>query len=60
QLQAQYTDSTNTLTIANEEFDNGLSFNFEIKGLGSQSSSDASDMFSNGLFTYRKPYYLKQ
>ena len=60
QLQAQFSDNTNSFTIANEEFDNGIAFNFEIKGLGSPSSKDASDMFSNGLFTYRKPYYLKQ
>jgi LPS-assembly protein len=60
QLQAQYEDNVNTLNVATEEFDNGISFNFEIKGLGSNSSSNAYDMLSDGLFTYRKPYYLKQ
>lgn len=58
QIQAQYVKGSNRVILADENFDTGLSFNFEIKGLGSQRSNNASDMFSNGLFTYRKPYYL--
>lgn len=58
QLQAQYIEGINNSVLADERFDTGISFNFQIKGLGSQKPSNADDMFSKGLFTYRKPYYL--
>ena len=41
-----------------EEFDSGISLSFQIKGLGSTGRLGVSDMLNDGLFTYRKPYYL--
>lgn len=57
QLQAQYIDGSDNITT--EEFDSGFSFSFQIKGLGANSPINASDMLNNGLFSYRRPYYLK-
>lgn len=58
QLQAQYVDGINNRVLANEQFDNGISFSFQIKGLGTDKPVSTKDMFEKGLFTYRKPYYL--
>ena len=59
QIQAQYIEGINNSVLSNEQFDTGVSFNFQIKGLGSEKSTDASEMLSGGLFSYRRPYYLK-
>ncbi|MDP2559589.1 LPS assembly protein LptD [Psychrobium sp. 1_MG-2023] len=59
QLQAQYDQSSNFTLSGQEEFDSGISFNFQIRGLGSTSKQNAASMLSDGLFSYRQPYYLK-
>ena len=57
QLRTQYNESL-PLT-AQEEFDTGFTFNFQIRGLGANTKQRAQDMLSEGLFSYRRPYYLK-
>ena len=57
QLQAQYVEGSDNITT--EEFETGFSFSFQIKGLGANKSINASDMLNSGLFSYRRPYYLK-
>lgn len=57
QLQAQYVEGSDNITT--EEFETGFSFSFQIKGLGADKSINASDMLNSGLFSYRRPYYLK-
>ena len=36
-----------------------MKFNFKIKGLGASSKLSAKEMLDDGLFSYRRPYYLK-
>jgi len=57
QLQTLYDDSM--LSSNQQEFDTGFSFNFQLRGLGATSKQRAQDMLSEGLFSYRRPYYLK-
>jgi len=63
QLEAFYDDNSLNSSLNNslntEKFDTGFSFSFQIKGLGTNKSSNASDMLGDGLFAYRRPYYLK-
>ena len=40
------------------EFDNGISINFKISGLGGDLSSSVADLFSNSVFAYRHPYLI--
>ena len=40
------------------EYDNGISINFKISGLGGKLSSSISDLFSNSIFAYRHPYLI--
>jgi len=56
QLNTNYEDSSNT--SASTTFDTGVSFSFQIKGLGSQQKLQATEMLENGQFGYREPYYL--
>lgn len=46
-------------TLNQEQFDSGISFSFQIRGLGANKKQRALDMLNDGLFTYRRPYYLK-
>ena len=59
QLNTIYENSTTQPTSAQAEFDNGFKFNFKIKGLGASSKLSAKEMLDDGLFSYRRPYYLK-
>lgn len=63
QLEALYDESNLSNFLSNslntEEFDTGFSFSFQIKGLGTNQTINASDMLGDGLFAYRRPYYLK-
>ncbi|NRA53626.1 MAG: LPS assembly protein LptD [Gammaproteobacteria bacterium] len=56
QLNTNYEDSSST--SASTTFDTGVSFSFQIKGLGSQQKLQATEMLENGQFGYREPYYL--
>ncbi len=40
------------------EYDNGISFNFKISGLGGDLSSSIADLFSESIFAYRRPYLI--
>lgn len=57
QLQTQYDE--NQSLISQEEFDSGINFSFQIRGLGSNTKQKAQEMLNQGLFSYRRPYYLK-
>lgn len=57
QLQAQFNDGLGQ--IHQQEFDTGINFSFQIRGLGANDKQEAQEMLSQGLFSYRRPYYLK-
>jgi len=57
QLQAQYSEDLSQ--TAQQSFDTGINFNFQIRGLGASGKQQAQDMLNQGLFSYRRPYYLK-
>jgi len=63
QLEALYDENNLNNSLSNllntEQFDTGFSFSFQIKGLGTNQTINASDMLGDGLFAYRRPYYLK-
>ena len=59
QLNVNYGLNEFTNYLAPEEFDSGISFSFQIKGLGSTTKLNAKAMLNDGLFSYRRPYYLK-
>lgn len=63
QLEALYDENNLSSSLNNslntDQFDTGFSFNFQIKGLGTNQTTNASDMLGDGLFAYRRPYYLK-
>ncbi len=40
------------------EYDNGISINFKISGLGGDLSSSVAELFSNSVFAYRHPYLI--
>lgn len=40
------------------EYDNGISLNFKISGMGGDISSSIADLFSNSIFAYRRPYLI--
>jgi LPS-assembly protein len=40
------------------EYDNGISFNFKISGLGGDLSSSIANLFSESIFAYRRPYLI--
>lgn len=39
-------------------FDNGVAVQFVLKGFGEGAGFSVSDMLSNGIFGYRRPYLL--
>jgi len=40
------------------EYDNGISINFKISGLGGELSSSVAELFSSSVFAYRHPYLI--
>jgi len=40
------------------QYDNGISFNFKISGLGGDLSSSIANLFSESIFAYRRPYLI--
>jgi len=57
QLKAQYDED---LTQSQQQtFDTGINFSFQIRGLGASGKQQAQEMLSQGLFSYRRPYYFK-
>lgn len=43
---------------SNVEYENGISINFTLSGLGGDTASRISKMFSNSIFAYRRPYLI--
>ena len=43
---------------SNVEYENGISINFTLSGLGGDTASKISKMFSNSIFAYRRPYLI--
>jgi LPS-assembly protein len=43
---------------ADVQYDNGISFNFKISGLGGDLSSNIANLFSESIFAYRRPYLI--
>ncbi|WP_417348434.1 LPS assembly protein LptD [Ferrimonas sp.] len=58
-LNTNYTDSGFTNISQRNDFDTSWSLTFELKGLGSSGPLGVSDMLDEGLFNYRRPYYLR-
>jgi LPS-assembly protein len=54
------TDLTRNPTDLNipSTFDNGISLQFVLKGFGDKAGFAVTDMLSNGIFSYRRPYLL--
>lgn len=40
------------------KYDNGISINFKISGMGGDISSSIADLFSDSIFAYRRPYLI--
>jgi LPS-assembly protein len=40
------------------QYDNGISLNFKISGMGGDISSSIADLFSSSIFAYRRPYLI--
>ena len=52
------TDLNQSIGTEQATFDSGISFNFVLKGLGSKSRYDAQKLLQQGIFGYRRPYFL--
>ncbi|MDP5211879.1 LPS assembly protein LptD [Pseudoalteromonas tunicata] len=55
------TDLNQSITGIDQDgavFDSGIRFNFVFKGLGGKSSYDAQKLLQQGIFNYRRPYFL--
>ena len=40
------------------QFDSSIRLNFVLKGLGGKSNYDVSRLLQQGIFGYRRPYFL--
>ncbi|KID54678.1 LPS biosynthesis protein [Pseudoalteromonas luteoviolacea] len=52
------TDLNQSTNFQDPVFDSSINFNFVLKGLGSKSRYDASQLLKQGIFGYRRPYFL--
>lgn len=52
------TDLNKTINQDEAQFDTSIRLNFVLKGLGGKSSYDASRLLQQGIFGYRRPYFL--
>ncbi len=52
------TDLNQSIGQQQATFDSGISLNFVLKGLGSKSRYDAQKLLQQGIFGYRRPYFL--
>ncbi len=46
------------LTNQDVQFDSGISLQFVIKGIGSKRGFNTKDMLRDGIFGYRRPYFI--
>ncbi|MDB2386204.1 LPS assembly protein LptD [Shewanella sp.] len=58
-IKTNYIDENNPVNDTREQFESGVYLNFVIKGLGGSGPLGVSDMLDDGIFSYRKPIYLK-
>jgi LPS-assembly protein len=52
------TDLNKTINQDDAQFDSSIRLNFILKGLGGKSSYDVSRLLQQGIFGYRRPYFL--
>ncbi|MEI8704666.1 LPS assembly protein LptD [Pseudoalteromonas sp. B62] len=52
------TDLNQSIGQEQATFDSSIGFNFVLKGLGSKSRYDAQKLLQQGIFGYRRPYFL--
>ncbi|TMO60951.1 LPS assembly protein LptD [Pseudoalteromonas aurantia] len=52
------TDLNQTISHDNAQFDTSIGFNFVFKGLGDKSNNGANQLLQQGIFGYRRPYFL--
>ncbi|MBY5993017.1 LPS assembly protein LptD [Ferrimonas balearica] len=58
-LNTNYEDNDFTTISPRDDFDSGVMLKFVLKGLGSTGPLGLQDMLDEGLFNYRRPYYLR-
>lgn len=58
-IKTNYDDFDNPSIESRELFESGIYLNFVIKGLGGSGPLGVADMLNDGLFSYRKPLYLR-
>ncbi|MBE0369170.1 LPS assembly protein LptD [Pseudoalteromonas aurantia] len=52
------TDLNQTITHDDAQFDTSIGFNFVLNGLGGKSNNAVSQRLQQGIFGYRRPYFL--
>jgi LPS-assembly protein len=52
------TDLNKTINQDDAQFDSSIRLNFILKGLGGKSNNDVSRLLQQGIFGYRRPYFL--
>ncbi|CAM4015050.1 LPS assembly protein LptD [Pseudoalteromonas byunsanensis] len=52
------TDLNRTINQNDAQFDSSIGFSFVLKGLGGKSNYDIEQSLQQGLFNYRRPYFL--
>ncbi|MEM0513998.1 LPS assembly protein LptD [Pseudoalteromonas sp. YIC-827] len=52
------TDLNQSINQEQAVFDSGIGIKFVLKGLGGKSSYDAQEILKEGIFGYRRPYFL--
>lgn len=52
------TDLNQTIDHHDAQFDTSIGFNFVLKGLGGKSNNGISQLLQQGIFGYRRPYFL--
>ncbi|KFZ36933.1 LPS biosynthesis protein [Shewanella mangrovi] len=58
-IKTNYEDNYNPVLDNRELFETSFMLNFVIKGLGGSGPLGVSDMLDDGIFSYRKPLYLR-
>ncbi|MBY5981630.1 LPS assembly protein LptD [Ferrimonas balearica] len=58
-LNTNYEDGDFSTISPRDDFDSGVTLKFVLKGLGSSGPLGVQDMLDEGVFNYRRPYYLR-
>lgn len=59
-LNTNFEQQVNQSMGVSNSFDSGISLQLVIKGFGGDGGLDVSDMLQQGIFGYRRPYFLNQ